>query len=48
MITDVCLIMLSLMLLLCKGDPDVLANDIIENLEARIESFKEIYSIVEQ
>lgn len=27
-------------------DPDVLANDIIENLEAGIESFKEIYSAV--
>jgi type I restriction enzyme M protein len=27
-------------------DPDVLANDIIENLEAGIESFREIYSAV--
>jgi type I restriction enzyme M protein len=27
-------------------DPDILANDIIENLEAGIESFKEIYSDV--
>ncbi|MEI7590357.1 MAG: class I SAM-dependent DNA methyltransferase [Deltaproteobacteria bacterium] len=27
-------------------DPDVLANDIIENLEAAIESFREIYSAV--
>ncbi len=27
-------------------DPDVLANDIIENLEAGIESFREIYGIV--
>ena len=27
-------------------DPDILANDIIENLEAGIESFKEIYSAV--
>lgn len=27
-------------------DPDVLANDIIENLEAGIESFKEIYEVV--
>jgi len=27
-------------------DPDVLANDIIENLEAGIESFKEIYLAV--
>jgi type I restriction enzyme M protein len=28
-------------------DPDVLANDIIENLEAGIESFKEIYSTLQ-
>lgn len=27
-------------------DPDILANDIIENLEAGIESFKEIYSTI--
>jgi type I restriction enzyme M protein len=27
-------------------DPDVLANDIIENLEAGILSFKEIYEVV--
>ena len=27
-------------------DPDVLANDIIENLEAAVESFKEIYLAV--
>jgi len=29
-------------------DPDVLANDIIENLEAGIESFREIYSAVKK
>ncbi|MFZ3045389.1 MAG: N-6 DNA methylase, partial [Desulfatirhabdiaceae bacterium] len=29
-------------------DPDVLANDIIENLEAGLESFRDIYSIVKQ
>ena len=29
-------------------DPDVLASDIIENLEAVLESFREIYSIVKQ
>ena len=28
-------------------DPDILANDIIENLEAGIESFKEIYSTLQ-
>jgi type I restriction enzyme M protein len=27
-------------------DPDVLANDIIENLEAGIESFKEIMATI--
>ncbi len=27
-------------------DPDILANDIIENLEAGLESFKELYNAV--
>ena len=27
-------------------DPDVLANDIIENLEAGLESFRELYNAV--